>query len=79
MGLLNNVVPFTLLVALGGPVICLIFAALGASRHDRREPPLAPQSIPLIGHIIGLSRRTFHYYVDLRFACILPIESRFYP
>ncbi|KAI1772252.1 cytochrome P450 [Hypoxylon cercidicola] len=33
--------------------------------HDPREPPLAPQSIPLIGHMVGLSRSKFNYYVDL--------------
>jgi hypothetical protein len=37
-----------------------------STSHDPREPPLAPQSIPLIGHLIGLSRRSFEYYVDLR-------------
>lgn len=34
--------------------------------HDPREPPLAPQSIPILGHMIGLSRKKFNYYVDLR-------------
>lgn len=37
-----------------------------STHHHPREPPLAHQSIPLIGHIIGLSRRNFEYYVDLR-------------
>lgn len=36
------------------------------SGHDSREPPLAPQSIPVIGHLIGLSRSKFNYFVDLR-------------
>lgn len=35
--------------------------------HDPREPPLAPQSIPFVGHILGLSRSSFNYYVDLRY------------
>lgn len=34
--------------------------------HDCREPPLAPQSVPLVGHMIGMSRSKFNYYVDLR-------------
>lgn len=34
--------------------------------HDSREPPLAPQSLPIIGHMIGLSKSSFNYYVDLR-------------
>ncbi|KAI1484241.1 cytochrome P450 [Daldinia eschscholtzii] len=33
--------------------------------HDPREPPLAPQSIPIIGHMVGLSRSKSNYYVDL--------------
>ncbi|KAI2769288.1 cytochrome P450 [Daldinia loculata] len=33
--------------------------------HDPREPPLAPQSIPIIGHMVGLSRSKFNYYVNL--------------
>ncbi|KAK1830673.1 cytochrome P450 [Podospora conica] len=41
--------------------------------HDPREPPLAPQSIPLIGHIIGLARRNFEYYVDLSHQTDAPI------
>lgn len=34
--------------------------------HDAKEPPLAPTSIPFIGHIIGLSRKKIRYYVELR-------------
>ncbi|KAI1103911.1 cytochrome P450 [Jackrogersella minutella] len=33
--------------------------------HDPREPPLAPQAIPIVGHMVGLSRSKFNYYVDL--------------
>lgn len=36
------------------------------SSHDSREPPLAPQSIPIVGHLVGLSRSKFNYYVELR-------------
>ncbi|KAF3766213.1 cytochrome P450 [Cryphonectria parasitica EP155] len=28
-------------------------------------PPLAPQSIPIVGHVVGLSRYKFNYYVSL--------------
>lgn len=38
--------------------------------HDPREPPLAPQSIPFIGHMVGLSRSKFNYYVQLRYALL---------
>ncbi|TVY82184.1 hypothetical protein LSUE1_G005854, partial [Lachnellula suecica] len=34
--------------------------------QDAREPPLAPQSIPIIGHMVGLSKSKFNYYVNLR-------------
>jgi hypothetical protein len=40
--------------------------------HDPREPPLAPQSIPLIGHMVGLSKSSFNYYIDLR-CLVLPV------
>ncbi|KEY64692.1 hypothetical protein S7711_02891 [Stachybotrys chartarum IBT 7711] len=33
--------------------------------HDAREEPLAPQSIPFVGHLAGPSQRKFNYYVDL--------------
>ncbi|GAB1316379.1 hypothetical protein MFIFM68171_06589 [Madurella fahalii] len=33
--------------------------------HDPREPPLARQSVPFIGHMVGLARAKFNYYVDL--------------
>lgn len=36
--------------------------------HDPREPPLARQSVPLVGHMIGLSRSKFNYYVEIRYA-----------
>lgn len=44
----------------------LILHKMFRSGHDSREPPLAPQSIPVIGHLIGLSRSKFNYYVNLR-------------
>lgn len=59
--------PASLLVALG--VLTLSYLAarkMFGSSHDPREPPLAPQSIPVVGHLIGLSRSKFNYYVDLR-------------
>lgn len=37
------------------------------TRHDSREPPLAPVSLPYLSHIIGLSRETYNYYVNLRY------------
>ncbi|KAI1080056.1 cytochrome P450 [Whalleya microplaca] len=52
-----------LLVFIGS--VTFIYFATRKFGHDPREPPLAPQSIPIIGHMIGLSRRKFNYYVDL--------------
>lgn len=40
-------------------IACQVFA------HDAREPPLAPQSISIVGHLVGLSRSKFNYYIDL--------------
>ncbi|OTA56766.1 putative cytochrome P450 [Hypoxylon sp. EC38] len=47
--------------------------------HDPREPPLAPQSIPLIGHMVGLSRSKFNYYVDLSQQTAFPIFTMSLP
>ncbi|KAI1109257.1 cytochrome P450 [Nemania sp. NC0429] len=47
--------------------------------HDRREPPLAPQSVPLIGHMIGMSRSKFNYYVDLSKQVTAPIFTMTLP
>lgn len=44
----------------------LVLHRMFRSGHDSREPPLAPQSIPVIGHLIGLSRSKFNYYVNVR-------------
>ena len=34
--------------------------------QDPREPPSVSGSIPYIGHVIGLMRSKFNYYVELR-------------
>lgn len=59
--------PASLLVLLG-VLILSFFAAckMFGSSHDPREPPQAPQSVPIVGHLIGLSRSKFNYYVQLR-------------
>lgn len=58
----------SLLLLLIAVTTIVVIAARKMLSHDPREPPLAPQSIPLIGHIIGLSRSKFNYYVELRYA-----------
>lgn len=60
----------TLLLAIIGVLTIVTITARKVFSHDPREPPLAPQSIPIIGHMIGLSRSKFNYYVDLRYAHI---------
>ena len=35
--------------------------------HDPREPPLAPASLPIVGHMVGMMKSKFNYYVDLRY------------
>ncbi|KAK3372601.1 putative cytochrome P450 [Podospora didyma] len=67
---------------LGLPLAILIgIATLGylASRklssHDPREPPLAPSAIPIIGHLIGLSRSKFNYYSALYHQSRSPIST----
>ncbi|KAH7256024.1 putative cytochrome P450 [Fusarium tricinctum] len=54
---------FTLVIA--GLVAIVSLAVWSFTRHDSREPPLAPVSIPYLSHIIGLSRETYNYYVNL--------------
>ena len=57
----------TLLLALTGFLTVAYLITRKMFGHDPREPPLAPQSIPIIGHMMGLSRSKFSYYVDLRY------------
>ncbi|KAI9154727.1 Cytochrome P450 monooxygenase nodJ [Paramyrothecium foliicola] len=56
--------PTTLAIVTG--VITLIYIATHKMfNHDAREPPSAPRSIPFIGHMVGLSRSKFNYYLNL--------------
>ncbi|PVH95591.1 putative cytochrome P450 [Periconia macrospinosa] len=41
--------------------------------HDPREPPLAPSSLPIVGHMVGLMNRKFNFYADLSKQISLPI------
>lgn len=49
------------------------FAVRKMFGHDSREPPLAPSSIPFIGHLVGLSRSSFDYYGELSKKVNVPI------
>lgn len=59
-----HVVPF-LAVA-----VCVGFYYLLARflkvKHDPREPPILPQTIPVVGHVIGMIQKKGRYYVQLR-------------
>ncbi|KAK7917930.1 hypothetical protein PG985_009804 [Apiospora marii] len=33
--------------------------------HNPREPPLASSSLPVVGHMVGMMKSKFNYYVDL--------------
>ncbi|KAK7752917.1 hypothetical protein SLS62_005076 [Diatrype stigma] len=67
------------LLTITGVVTLAYLAVRRLFGHDPREPPLAPQSIPIIGHLIGLSRRKFDYYVDLSQQTGSPIFTIFLP
>ena len=54
------------MLAVAGVTALATIAAWTLSKHDPREPPLASPGIPLIGHMIGMGRETFNYYVNLR-------------
>ena len=56
----------TLLVA-GAIGAITIYIALLQNKHDPREPPLAKSTIPVIGHAIGIMRKSFNYYAQLRY------------
>ncbi|KAI1633567.1 cytochrome P450 [Biscogniauxia mediterranea] len=55
----------TIIVIFIGIVTLTYFTTRNMFGYDPREPPAAPQSIPIIGHMVGLSRSKFNYYVDL--------------
>lgn len=69
-----SVVGDPILLFLISVVTLTYFATRKMFGHDPREPPLAPQPFPIIGHMIGLSRSKFNYYVDLRHA-ITPVPK----
>lgn len=54
-----------LLAVIGGIYILLDYFL--RVNHDPREPPLIPQKIPFVGHIIGLIRLKIKYYAKIRY------------
>ncbi|KAI0378109.1 cytochrome P450 [Hypomontagnella monticulosa] len=69
----------TFILILTGAITLAYFATRRMFGHDPREPPLAPQSIPIIGHMLGLSRSKFNYYVDLSQQTGFPIFTMSLP
>ena len=68
---LQTVLPtFFLFLAIGIGTYVMFTRFLGTI-HDPREPPLLSGFIPYIGHVIGLMRSKFNYYVELRYFTFL--------
>ncbi|KAK0701165.1 cytochrome P450 [Apiosordaria backusii] len=57
--------PRLLLALLSGAITLGYLAIRKLVDYDPREPPLAPQAIPVISHLIGLYQRTYNYYSDI--------------
>lgn len=50
---------------------CSIFVfdrVLGVKR-SAHEPPYISPKVPVVGHVVGLLRYKFDYYIDLRYDC----------
>lgn len=57
----------TLLVSLAIIVgTSLFLTRIVGIKQDPREPPLVSAYVPYVGHVIGLMRSKFNYYVQLR-------------
>ena len=51
------------LVAISCALVSYVF--LPRNTHKAQEPPEA-SAFPLFGHLVGLTRKKFNYYVELR-------------
>ncbi|KAI1382665.1 cytochrome P450 [Hypoxylon trugodes] len=67
------------ILILTGAITLTYFVTRRMFGHDPREPPLAPQSIPIVGHIVGLSQSKFNYYVELSKQTGFPIFTMSLP
>lgn len=63
-----NINGYTFCSIIIGIVTLALFATRRWFNHDPREPPLASQSIPFIGHLVGLWQNKFNYYLTLKYA-----------
>lgn len=58
----------TLLIVLAVSVgTYFLFVRLLEAKQDQQEPPLVLATIPYIGHVIGIMRSKFNYYLQLRY------------
>ncbi|MCJ1470534.1 hypothetical protein MMC07_009180 [Pseudocyphellaria aurata] len=62
-----------LLIILALSLGAVTFLKLASSPRNSREPPTISASLPYIGHVVGLMRSKFNYYVQLSQQSSLPI------
>ena len=53
----------------------LLLTRILGTMQDPREPPSVSGVIPYIGHVIGLMRSKFNYYVQLRYLTSLAMST----
>ncbi|KAJ8068999.1 hypothetical protein OCU04_002677 [Sclerotinia nivalis] len=71
---MDNLSPKSLMIIpVLGILTYILLNLLSITNSDPCEPPTAPTRIPYIGHVLGLGRRKFNYYVDLSQKTLLPI------
>jgi hypothetical protein len=58
--------PTSTLVIAALILVLIVAKYFGTGRVDSQEPPLAPTSIPFIGHLIGIIRHQNQYFDILR-------------
>ena len=74
---LRNYPKATLILGFSILVYFLASYTLNA-KQDSREPPRVRARIPFVGHVIGLVRKKFRYYVELRFASLIKKNECFF-
>jgi hypothetical protein len=50
----------------GFVVILHIITRFLSPKFDSQEPPVIPQKIPFIGHVLGLAKHGITYYLEVR-------------
>ncbi|KAM0312147.1 hypothetical protein ACHAO8_006599 [Botrytis cinerea] len=70
---IDNSPPRSLIIVTVLGILTYLLLNFLCSVSDPLEPPIVTTRIPYIGHILGLGRRKFNYYVDLSQKTRLPI------